>query len=220
MKIEKIFIGIIFSLILAIIMVKKIELRINSLLMKYINEEVERFSTNIVSKAISDVMVSYDKDDLIIVDKYVDNKFIYDTVKINKIQNKIIKEIQLNLNKLDSGYFDEFFALNRLHHNRYRYIKEGILCEISMGSINKSVLFTNIGPTIPLRIFFSSQLSTEIEIETKEYGINNVMVTFFLKINLKEQINMPLSSKTKKIVLREPISIEIINGEVPKYYNR
>ena len=201
-------------------MVKRIEARINSILLNYINEEVERFTTNIVSKSISDVMVSYDNDDLIIIDKSGENSFTYNTVKINRIQNKIVNRIQLKLNQLDSGYFDSFFVLNKLHNNRYRYIKEGVLCEISMGTINKSVLFTNIGPTVPLRIFFSSQLSTDVEIDTKEYGINNVMVTFFLKVNLKEQINMPLSSKIKKIVLKEPISVEIINGKVPNYYNR
>lgn len=201
-------------------MVKRIEARINLILLNYINEEVERFTTNIVSKSISDVMVSYDNDDLIIIDKSGENSFTYNTVKINRIQNKIVNRIQLKLNQLDSGYFDSFFVLNKLHNNRYRYIKEGVLCEISMGTINKSVLFTNIGPTVPLRIFFSSQLSTDVEIDTKEYGINNVMVTFFLKVNLKEQINMPLSSKIKKIVLKEPISVEIINGKVPNYYNR
>ena len=53
----------------------------------------------------------------------------------------------------------------------------------------------------------------------KEYGINNVIVETYLVVTIKEQVIMPLSSKRKNIVIKEPLTIDIIQGSIPNYYN-
>lgn len=77
----------------------------------------------------------------------------------------------------------------------------------------------NIGPTIPIRLLFTSQVDSDIDISVEEYGINNVVLKLYLVVTLKEQINMPISSKRKDIIIKTPLSINIIKGKVPSYYH-
>ena len=80
-------------------------------------------------------------------------------------------------------------------------------------------MFANIGPTIPIKLTFIGQVNTELDVKVREYGINNVIVEMDVIVSVCEQASMPLTSKKKDIIVKEPISIEIIKGEIPNYYN-
>ena len=41
----------------------------------------------------------------------------------------------------------------------------------------------------------------------------------FFVVEVREIATMPISSKKKTIKIREPLSIDIIKGEIPKYYS-
>ena len=66
---------------------------------------------------------------------------------------------------------------------------------------------------------FIGQVNTELDVKVREYGINNVIVEMDVIVSVCEQASMPLTSKKKDIIVKEPISIEIIKGEIPNYYN-
>ena len=104
--------------------------------------------------------------------------------------------------------------------NIYKHIRNGIVCELSLGSIRNSLLFANIGPTIPIKLVFLSQNNVDIDFETAEYGINNIIVKMYLKVTLHEQITMPISSKRKEIVVKEPLTVHIIKGEIPYLFDK
>ena len=111
-----------------------------------------------------------------------------------------------------------YFILDRYKTGKFKKMKNGIICDISLGTIRNSVLFANIGPTIPIKLSFLGQVNTDIDIKEKEYGINNILIKTYLIVRIKEQATMPISSKRKEIIIRKPISIDIIKGEIPKYY--
>lgn len=178
-----------------------------SILLPYINVEVERLVTNIITKTINDEMNNID----------VDSDF-YNVVNLNKLENEIDKRILDELINIDDGMVDDFFIPMRVKNGRFKKIRNGILCDVSIGSIRGSTLFSNIGPTIPIKLLFNSGIKSNIDIEINEYGINNAIIKTYFNIELDEQITMPISSKKKKINIKKVIDIDIIKGEIPNYY--
>ena len=213
--------GLFFVVIMSIFFLFFIDSRLHVILQQYVDVEVERLTTNIVNKAIHNEMASYPYQDLLIVKQSKNGtieKIAYDTYKMNQIKNEITVSIQDLLMHLDNGIIDEFFITDRLKTGRFKGISNGIICDVSIGSIRNSSLFANVGPSIPIKLIFSSQISSDIDLKVKEYGINNALIETFLFFYIKEQVIMPISSKQKTIVFREPIAIDIIKGKVPDYY--
>ncbi|MCI8461284.1 MAG: sporulation protein YunB [Bacilli bacterium] len=195
-----------------------IDKRVNDILDQYVNNEVERLTSNIVNRAVSEVMASEDYNDLLDVG-IKDGHVSYNTRNINKITDSISLYVHNKLFNLEAGDVEDLFVVDRFRSGRFKSIDKGILCDISLGSIRNSSLFANIGPTIPIKLTFIGQVNTELDVKVREYGINNVIVEMDVIVSVCEQASMPLTSKKKDIIVKEPISIEIIKGEIPNYYN-
>ena len=194
--------------------------KIKDVVKPYIDVEVERLTNNIVNVKLHDIILKNDNINLII-DRNSDGnieKISYDTHRLNDIKNFINKEISDYLIKLNDGEIDDYFIPERIKNSKFKKYKNGIICDVSIDSIYNSILFANVGPTIPMKIVFNEQVNSDIDIEVKEYGINNMIVEVYLVVTIKEQIIMPLTSKRKNIVIREPLSIDIIQGKIPDYY--
>lgn len=209
----RIFFSILFVFVISFFCIYLIDIRINSVLLPYINVEVERLATNIINNAINNEMKNVNIRDLLSSEN--DN---YNTTRINEIENRINERIQQELINIDEGKIDDYFIPKRIKTGRFKKIKNGILCDISIGSIRGSTLFANVGPTIPIKLLFSSGLNSNISVDISEYGINNVIIKVYFNVDINEQINMPISSKRKKISIKKIIAMDIIKGEIPNYY--
>ncbi len=190
------------------------------ILKQYINIEVERLANNIVNKSINEIMANNKYEKFLVIDRENNDieKISYNTSEINKLTNDVTNYIQKELLKLDDGYVDDFFVSDRLKKGKFKNIKNGIICDVSLGSIKKSSVFANVGPTIPIKLVFMSQVKTDVDVKVKEYGINNVMVEIYLIVKVREVVSMPITSDSREIVVREPISIDIVRGNIPNYY--
>ena len=196
--------------------------KIDKLIKPYIDIEVERLTNNLIVKRIHKSINKEKISDILLITKNNKNeieKISYDTYKINKIKSNITLDVQNTLMDLNNGKVDNYFILDRIKKSKFSKVKNGIICDINIDSIFNSSLFANVGPTIPIKLVFSDQINSDIDIDIKEYGINNAIVEVFLVIKIKEQIIMPFSSKRKEIVIREPLTIDIIQGVIPNYYN-
>lgn len=209
--------GLFFVFFCSNIILFFISQRMDVILRQYIDVEAERLINNVINKAISERVATRNYGKLY---TYDDKNIIYDTNTINSMKEDINEYVQNILLKLDNGSIDKYFMSTRLYSGRFKNIKKGIVCDVSIGSIKGSTIFANMGPTIPIRLVFNSQLNSDIDVHVKEYGINNIMVKVYLIVKIKEQIIMPLNSKRKTITIRVPISMDIIKGDVPRYYQK
>lgn len=198
-----------------------IDKRLHKVLRPFLNMEVERLTNNIVTKVVTDMNLSSKVEDFIKIERNngkIDH-ISYQTNFINQITKNVTKVVQDTLRNMDSGVVDDYFLSSRVKSGKFKKIQNGIFCEVSLGTIRNSILFSNIGPTIPIRLFFLGQVNTEVKVNTREYGVNNVMIEVILVIKVKEVISMPISSLKKEVVIKEPLSIEIIQGDLPHYIN-
>lgn len=201
------FFSLLFVFVISFVCIYLIDKKIKLVLLPYINVEVERLTTNIVLNALNDEMQKIK----------MDSNF-YSTSKLGEIENRLDKRIMNELINIDDGKIDSYFIPNRVKIGRFKKIKNGILCDVSIGSIRESTLFANVGPTIPIKLLFNSELNSSIDVDVSEYGINNAIIKVYFKVNISEQINMPISSQRKKIPIKKLIAIDIINGKIPDYY--
>ncbi len=195
--------------------------RLNIILKPYIDEEAERLTTNIIENCVNRFLIEKSYKDFLIYNYDKDlkkEKISYDTEKINKMRFELTEKISSIIKNIDNGIIDSKYVPNRIKKGKFKNIRKGILCDISFSSLRNSTLFANIGPSIPIKLVFLGQVSTDIQTDIKDYGINNMMVTLNLVIVVKEQISMPISSIKKNVSVKIPISMDIVKGEVPSYY--
>ena len=195
--------------------------RLSIILKPYIDEEAERLTTNIIENSVHQFLVEKGYKDFIIYnydDSFKKERIAYDTEKINKMRFELTEKISNVITNIDNGVIDSKYIPERIKKGRFHNIKKGILCDISFSSLRNSTLFANIGPSIPIKLVFLGQVSTEIQTDIKDYGINNMMVSLYLVILVKEQISMPISSMKKNVSVKVPISIDIVRGDIPSYY--
>ena len=212
----KLFLGLFFVFLSSFFCLWEIDKRLGVILNQYINVEVERLTNNIVRTAIHEKMASKKVSSFLM--EVENGSLQYDTVLMNQMLDEFTKYIEDVLMNLDNGKIEEKFLPERIKIGRFHKVKRGIICDVSLGSIRNSSLFANVGPSIPIKLLFTGQVQTDIDVEAKEYGINNVLVEVYMVFKIKEQVTMPISSMQHEIVVREPISIDIIKGEVPNYF--
>ena len=191
--------------------------KVSNSLNNYVDVEVERVFTNIVNRVLRENNVKFN--DYLIYDIDSDNNNIsYDIDKVNEytdcVSDKINKELFMleheNINnKYDYKYYDK---------NKFKYVRSGLLYEFNINSIYNNVLFANIGSSIPMKISFLGSVNSNIEIKSKDYGINNVIIEAYLNISVKSYTTMPVGSKIHDVSINELVFVDVIKGMIPNYY--
>lgn len=216
-KFKKIILTLIIASILSFFFLILVGKKINPIIKKYIDIEVKRFTTKIISNILNKTISKEINNNLVIITRNnnLEIEMIdYDTKEANKILSKVTEELQERLLNLEDGNIDGFNISNK-------YIlkdKNGIVCEIPFGSINNNALLNNIGPLIPIKLTFSGQVQSNLETKIKSYGINYVFLEINIKVVVEEQVTMPLASNVSNIEVTAPIVLKLINGKIPNYY--
>ena len=143
----------------------------------------------------------------------------YDIKVLNQTKSRIVEVLENDLVYMVRGELDEIdFNLNKLSDEYYEINEEGILYTVSIGSVTGNSFLANIGPKIPLNLQVNGDVMADIHTEVKEYGLNNALIESKIELSVTMIINMPFLSE--KIVVENaiPLSIEIIQGNIPGYY--
>ena len=143
----------------------------------------------------------------------------YDTYQINLFQNELRDQIWEELQNIERGDFYSYsLTMQDKLRKKYPYFSNGYLCEVSMNSLRGSSLFGNVGPVIPIKLSFMGFVDSNIDVQIKEYGINNVIVEVDAIVTVSNMISMPISSRIHNVLVKQVLSMEVIPGEVPRYY--
>lgn len=188
--------------------------RIGETLNNYVDVEVERVFTNIVNRVLRENNVKFN--DYLIYSTQAEN-ISYDIDKVNEYTDLVSEKINEELFNLEQEYIKNKYDYKYYDKNKYKYIRKGLLYEFSFNNLNKNILFGNLGASIPIKISFLGSVNSNIEIVTKDYGINNILVEAYLNINVKSYSTMPVGSKIHDVSINELIFVDIINGKVPNY---
>lgn len=197
--------------------------RASPILIEYAEMEITKLSNIIINKAISKQLVENASiDDLFIVTK--DNQgeiqtIDFNSVVVNKFLSTTTSSIQLSLKQIEEGNIDLLELPDELLiHYDEKDLKRGIVYEIPSGVIFGNSFLSNLGPKIPIRFSLLGDIHSNIKTKITNYGINNALMEVSMEIQVTEKALLPFLSK--KIVVQNsvPISIKMIEGNIPNYY--
>ncbi len=218
-KIKILFFILISTTIISVFLLSILGKRLSPILARYVNVEAKRFASNIINTSVNDTIEEKITDDLFNLSKTEDGKIEildYNTKKVNSILSSINTKIQKKLLNLEDGQIANMPISSGFKVEKI--LKNGIVCKVPMGSLRKNSLFVNVGPSIPIKMVFIGQVESSLNTKIREYGINYLVVEINVNVVVEEQIIMPAMSKRETLNLEAPLTLKIIQGEIPNYY--
>lgn len=218
-KIKILFFILISTTIISAFLLSILGKRLSPILARYVNVEAKRFASNIINTSVNDTIEEKITDDLFNLSKTEDGKIEildYNTKKVNSILSSINTKIQKKLLNLEDGQIANMPISSGFKVEKI--LKNGIVCKVPMGSLRKNSLFVNVGPSIPIKMVFIGQVESSLNTKIREYGINYLVVEINVNVVVEEQIIMPAMSKRETLNLEAPLTLKIIQGEIPNYY--
>ena len=218
-KIKILFFILISTTIISVFLLSILGKRLSPILARYVNVEAKRFASNIINTSVNDTIEEKITDDLFNLSKTEDGKIEildYNTKKVNSILSSINTKIHKKLLNLEDGQIANMPISSGFKVEKI--LKNGIVCKVPMGSLRKNSLFVNVGPSIPIKMVFIGQVESSLNTKIREYGINYLVVEINVNVVVEEQIIMPAMSKRETLNLEAPLTLKIIQGEIPNYY--
>lgn len=145
------------------------------------------------------------KEEILMVD--TDYNYAYE------IMVDIVKKIQSSILELENGNISDFQNRQELHSN-----KGNLYLLIPLGMSDNGVLFSALGPKIPIKISFYEHVLGTIETNIMEYGINNAILKVTLTIDLEQKLIMPYKEKKVTNQYKLELGSKVINGTIPSIY--
>ena len=168
------------------------------------------------------------------VETYIENKGILYTQKFiqDAISNEISNEIAINelyiFQKDENDNIKSVIINTNKINNILSIINESLEKDIQL--LNKEELyiplsiilgeniFSNVGPNLKLTVIPIGNYKCDVVSKVSEYGINNSLFEISIKVEIKIQSLVPLNKIESNVECNIPIVMQIIQGDVPRYY--
>ena len=195
--------------------------KLEPIVINYSTVEAERIASVILNNTINLDSDIFDTDFFTITKDSEGNIQLIDfnSKTTNEILNSINQQALEKLNDLEKGESKDLVLSDSLLGTRFMYLKNGIVCDIPLGTLLNNTLLVNLSPSIPIRFSFVGTVNSNLTTSVKEYGFNNALIEIGIEVTIKLRITMPHSTKNIPITTSIILAAQIIQGGVPLYYN-
>ena len=194
---------------------------LEQVIINYATVETERIA-NVILNDVTFIDEDFLDEDLFEISR--DNEGNIELINFDtKTTNKLLKEINDNamkrLSAIEKGNTKDLELSDSLKGTRLTFLDDGVVCDIPIGSLFHNGLIVNLTASIPIRFSFVGTVSSNIVTDVKEYGFNNALIEVGIEVTIKEKITMPHSTKSIPIKAKVNLTTQIIQGNIPDYYN-
>lgn len=163
----------------------------------------------------------YKKSNLVNI-KYNNNKQVsmidFDMQEINTVCSDYVNDIEKVMFSIEDGTFN---SNNSIYNNKLKKIsKSGVIGKVSVGSMSDNAFLTHLGPSFKIRYQALSRVSSTINKQVKNYGINYMSISIDLLVDIELLYQLPLNKGSYKHTYTIPLLFEIIEGQVPNWYTK
>ena len=184
-------------------------------------------ATNIVTEVVNQVLQKeviqlLNDEELFMINKDENGTITmidFNPATINMILQRSNEVLQKYLNAIESGDANYLSQSSiTLDNVLLEKVKEGRITAIPIGITTGNALLANLGPKIPVCIHFIGNVSSNVKSTVENYGINNALLSSNIQVNVRAELILPLSNHVLDISTDIPLSIKMIQGKVPSYY--
>lgn len=146
------------------------------------------------------------------------SSFGFNMVYLNKKTSQYINSLEETLLDIEEGKYQN--NDQSIYNKRLKKISDnqGIIASLPLGAVTNNIFLQNIGPHIYVKYKTLSIVSSQIDKKVESYGINHILVTIDLTVDIQLQMIVPLNKSDYKKEFQIPLVFEIIEGEVPSWY--
>lgn len=168
----------------------------------YIQQKTQLEASNLISSTIKNEVLPY-----------ID---LENMVKIIEGENNKVESIFVNtycVNEITS-------AVSEYLGNLVANLENTELNNLSLplGIILSDTLFGNLGPLINIRIYPVGSITVDTVSTCEHYGINNSVLKIAVAVRVIFMTVIPLQKGEVEVTAEIPLIVQIIQGEVPRYY--
>ncbi len=195
--------------------------KMNPVILRYATIEAKRFTTALINSAVDKDIINEIGDNLFTITKNKEGEIQlidFNGKEVNRLLNLISEKIEQKLLKMEEGNVEELNVSKALKGYNFKKLKKGIVCEIPVGVLFGNSLFSNLGPTIPVKLSFLGQVIAHLNTKVESYGINNAYLELYVHIEVIERITMPMTTEEQKVKIDIPLTMKILQGKVPNYF--
>ncbi|MGC5328574.1 sporulation protein YunB [Brevibacillus sp. SYSU BS000544] len=138
-------------------------------------------------------------------------------VKMEKDKDGKIQAVDFNFKEY-SRIVGE--STTRIQNRLKEFEEEKVERTIPLGLATGNSFLAQMGPDLPVTFVPIGSVKTRLETELKEAGINMVLATVYIWVEVDLRIVIPFATEQKTVITQIPITHSLIIGEVPQYlYN-
>ncbi|WP_249029808.1 sporulation protein YunB [Tannockella kyphosi] len=140
-----------------------------------------------------------------------------DMLQASNIASQIVSEMEEVFFLIEDGTYQKN---DNLYQSRLKEMNDqgGVIATIPLGSFLDNAFFMNIGPSIHLKYITMTYLTSEVIKEVESYGINHMMIVIILKVTIHLKVaTLSIMDEFTKVI-EYPLVMEIIQGEIPQWY--
>ncbi|GGH75174.1 sporulation protein YunB [Pullulanibacillus pueri] len=175
---------------------------------KQTTNEMEKYQSEEGSKQL--IQLTLDDD------HYITN-VNYNMAAVTRIFSEVTQRIQQYLRAVEEGTINP--VNTDFNDTKIEGGEKGVIAKVPLGQATKNVMFSNLGPTIPVKLAVTSNVKPDIKNQVTEVNINSAYIQIYLDVIVEVQIVLPFQTKQIKVHNTIPITAQYINGKVPNYYS-
>ncbi|MCR8979674.1 sporulation protein YunB [Brevibacillus laterosporus] len=198
------FIAFIVFLAIIIQSIVLVEQKIKPTLLVIAKQKSEQIAKEAIADAVTKKIAQIDMNTAEVLD-------------IEKDKDNKIRAINFNF----QGYSKIMGEANQRIKNRLKeFESEKIVAGVPLGLASGSSFLSNTGPKLPVTFVPVGSAKTWLDPKLSEAGINMVMVTVYLQVEVRLQVIIPFATDQTVVTTSIPITNSLVVGEVPDYlYN-
>lgn len=109
---------------------------------------------------------------------------------------------------------------NSFYQNKLQQMSDdgGVIATIRLGLLTDNPFLANVGPKINLKYKTISVITSTVEENIENYGVNHVMVSLKIVIKIRLMVLFPFYNEEFSHEYDYPLVMEVIEDEVPNWY--
>lgn len=208
------------AIICSILFIKILSNKIGPVYLDIAENEVKKLVILVINNSINDDVINeIGNNELFDIVKNNNNEIVlidYNSVNVNKFLALVVRTVSNNLDLIENGKYNLLSFDLEGYDNKL--LNKGIIANIPFGSLLGLNLLSNVGPRVPVKFNLIKDVSGGIDTKINEYGINNAYMEVLVKVKVNVNINLLFLSRTINIECSVPISMKIIQGNIPNFY--
>lgn len=208
------------AIICSILFIKILSNKIGPVYLNIAEKEVKKLVILVINNSINDDVINeIGNNELFDIVKNNNNEIVlidYNSMNVNKYLALVVRKVSNNLDLIENGKYNLLSFDLEGYDNKL--LNKGIIANIPFGSLLGLNLLSNVGPRIPVKFNLIKDVSGGIDTKINEYGINNAYMEVLVKVKVNVNINLLFLSRTINIECSVPISMKIIQGNIPNFY--